>query len=175
MGTWRARKRKQWPTTYPHPGINSIRGTPTVGGAVDDYDAESGCVHSLRKWRQLQFFGLGFLALLCVVAWYVWPQVSDFWELMGAFAILGKYFVLAAGPFALIGVVVYYYIGVGTEWPLRTAYRLVMIASFLGLFASAILFSVGYVEDRVGDYGTFAWMAVGFGLLAVVGYVKQRD
>ena len=178
MGRWRPKKRKQWPKTELHPGVNYSRGyIPSVGGrASDEYSLRSGKVRSLRKWRQLALFALGTLVLFAAVAWFVWPHSSGFWDLVGAFAILGKYFVFVAGPLALIAVLIYYYSAVGTEWPVRTAYRLVMIGSVLGVAASAIILAVGYFEGRLGEYGSFWWLAApALAVLAVVGYVGQRE
>lgn len=177
MGRWRPKKRKTWPKTELHPGINSSRGyIPTVGGrAGDEYSVESGDVRSLRKWRQHKYFAVGALSLFVFVAWFVWPHVSGFWDLVGAVAILGKYFVLAVGPVILLGVMVYYYAGVGTEWPMRTASRLVMIAAILGLVVFATVLAIGYSEGRFQEYAGLGWIVAGLVVLVVAGYVGQRD
>ena len=60
-------------------------------------------VRSLRKWRQLSFFLLGFAILFGLVVWLAWPHVSGFWGLIGAFAIGGKYVVLLVAPILLMG------------------------------------------------------------------------
>lgn len=174
---WRAKKRKQWPRTEPHPGVNSGRAhaSRVHGGASDDYQLGSTRVRSLRKWRQLRSFALGFLALFGLVAWLMWSNVSDFWELLGAFTIVGKYVVLALGPLILLGVAIYYYVGVGTEWPVATAYRLVMIASLLGIFVLAIALAALEREGGLGPLGSWVWLGLGLGILALVGYVGQRD
>ena len=177
MGRRRPKKRKKWPKTELHHGVNYSRAyIPSVGGlAADEYSVESGEVRSLRKWRHLNLVALGVLGLFGFVAWFVWPHVSGFWELVGAFAIVGKYFVLAVGPFLLIGVVLYYYAGVGIEWPLGTASRLAMIGSGLGVVAFAAILALGYSEGRLDEYASLWWVVAALIVVAIAGYVGQRD
>ena len=177
MGRWRPKRRKKWPRTELHPGVNYSRGyVPAVGGrASDEYSVESGNVRSLRTWRHLALFTFGALGLFGFVAWFVWPRASGFWDLVGAFAILGKYFVLMVGPVLLVGAVLYYYAGVGIEWPVRTASRLALIASVLGLAIFTAVLALGYLEGRLGEYGSLAWIVPGLILVAAAGYLGQRD
>jgi hypothetical protein len=174
MARWRANKRKQRTTREFHPGVNSSRDhIPAVGGrALDDYDLETGRARAPRKRRQLTLFVVFALILFAVVAGVVWSEASGFWEFMGAYASIGRLFVLVAAPFVLIAVQIYYYAGVGTEWPVATAFRLVMIGSMLGIVACVIFLAIGRSEDRLTEYGVIGWLALG---LAVVGYVGQRD
>jgi hypothetical protein len=177
MGRGRPKKRKEWPKPELHPGINYSRGyVPRVGGrAADDYDVESGEVRSLRKWRQLTFLGLGALALFTFVAWFVWPRASGFGDVLGAFAILGKYFVLVVGPLILVGVVVYYYTGVGIEWSVRTLSRLTMIGACIGIAIFAAVLTAGYLEGRLDEYASLGWIVALLVIVAVAGYLGQRD
>jgi hypothetical protein len=177
VGRWRPKKRKGWPKPELHPGVNISKGyIPRVGGrASEDYSVETGNVRSLRNRRQLAWFAVAAAALFALVAWFVWPHAHGLVDLIGAFASLGKYFVLAVTPFVLLAVVVYYYTGAGIEWPVRTASRLVMIASLLGIAMLAAVLVLGLLEGRLDEVRSLGWVVAILVIVGIVGYAGQRD